>query len=303
MDQTTYPSLIQLGPYATLIVALIVALWGRALISWGLLAALLVWSISVELVSPLGAVFVLALCAAALGWKSISKTPPTHGNTPAPTLKRRALSVASFSLLFILSVLFLIHKVPGFKNTELLAPMTLGHAAGEYYLRMALDKPLFALVILAAGLIAIPSIRPQEIIAKTVQPMFVTLGVVLGVGLLAGFIAWDPKMPPELMLWAGSNFFFTCLAEEIFFRGLIQERAQQLLSKVNYGPLIAVTLTAALFGVSHAAGGAVYVLMVFLAGLGYGWTYYRTRSIIAATGVHFVLNITHLLLFTYPHAV
>lgn len=298
-------SYVLLMPYVLLICAQIVALSGRIKIAWGLLAALIVWSVSVGLIAALGVLFIVALCAAALWWKSVAESTTAAENTQASSaLIRRVISIAAFSVLFILSVLFLIHKVPGFAvNTEIIPPITLGHAAGEYTLRWSLDKPLFALVMLAVGLIAASRLTPKEIAVKTLVPLIATLSIVLGLGVLFGFIAWDPKLPPQLALWGISNFFATCLAEELFFRGLIQQRLQQIFKNVNYGHLIAITLTAALFGASHAGGGALYTVLATIAGLGYGWTYYRTGSILAATTVHAALNIFHLVFFTYPYAV
>ena len=55
-----------------------------------------------------------------------------------------------------------------------------------------------------------------------------------------------------------------------------------------------------LFGVAHLAGGAVYVALAAVAGIGYGWIYASTRSIAAAILAHAGLNTVHFLLFSYP---
>jgi simple sugar transport system ATP-binding protein len=54
------------------------------------------------------------------------------------------------------------------------------------------------------------------------------------------------------------------------------------------------------FGVVHAGGGAMYVLLSIAAGIGYGWIYASTRSLAAATLAHAGLNTIHFFLFTYP---
>ena len=42
------------------------------------------------------------------------------------------------------------------------------------------------------------------------------------------------------------------------------------------------------------------MVMVALAGMGYGFAYLKTRRIEAAVLVHFLVNFTHLLFFSYP---
>jgi membrane protease YdiL (CAAX protease family) len=41
-------------------------------------------------------------------------------------------------------------------------------------------------------------------------------------------------------------------------------------------------------------------ILLFGAGLGYGWVFMRTQRIEAAMAVHFGVNAVHFLLFTYP---
>ena len=56
---------------------------------------------------------------------------------------------------------------------------------------------------------------------------------------------------------------------------------------------------------NYDAGFAVvltYVLLSTLAGVGYGAAYHVTGRVEAGMLVHFLLNLTHLFLFTYPFA-
>jgi uncharacterized protein len=65
---------------------------------------------------------------------------------------------------------------------------------------------------------------------------------------------------------------------------------------------VALLVASALFGLAHFGGGWLYVIAATLAGLGYGWAYLRTKRIEASMFVHFALNATHFLFFTYPFA-
>lgn len=42
------------------------------------------------------------------------------------------------------------------------------------------------------------------------------------------------------------------------------------------------------------------MLLAFVAGMGYGWIYYRAKRIEASILTHFTLNFLHILFFTYP---
>ena len=51
---------------------------------------------------------------------------------------------------------------------------------------------------------------------------------------------------------------------------------------------------------AHLAGGITYVLLATVAGIGYGTAYHLTGRVEAGIVVHFLLNLSHLVLFSYP---
>ncbi len=114
------------------------------------------------------------------------------------------------------------------------------------------------------------------------------------------FVWFDPKLAPSLPIWAVTNLLFVCLAEEGFFRGFIQKYLCLTLRRVRYGNAIAIILSSILFGLSHFLGGTRYVILSTIAGIGYGWIYWRTQRLEASILTHFSLNLVHFLLFTYP---
>ncbi|WP_185964325.1 CPBP family intramembrane glutamic endopeptidase [Aliikangiella marina] len=91
------------------------------------------------------------------------------------------------------------------------------------------------------------------------------------------------------------------MAEETFFRGFIQQRLYYLFEKDSLWhktiPLIVASL---LFGLVHFAGGIGYVVASTVAGIGYGLAYQITQRIEVAILSHTLLNLVHLVLFTYP---
>lgn len=107
----------------------------------------------------------------------------------------------------------------------------------------------------------------------------------LGLAFALGFLQWQPLAFGVLLGFAFSNAFST-LAEEAFFRGLVQAPLQQ---RVQRWPCLLVV--ALLFGAVHLAGGWLFASFAALAGLGYALTYERSQSIWAAVLVHLGLNV------------
>jgi membrane protease YdiL (CAAX protease family) len=138
-------------------------------------------------------------------------------------------------------------------------------------------------------------------ILKRVAPVFlVTVAAVMVCTLALGYVRLDPKWTPLFLVWAIANLFFSCMAQEAFFRGFVQRELAALGSNRTRAAWIAISATAVLFGLAHLGGGWKYALASTLAGLGYGWAYHRTQRVEGAMAVHFGLNATHFLLFTYP---
>jgi membrane protease YdiL (CAAX protease family) len=132
-------------------------------------------------------------------------------------------------------------------------------------------------------------------------PVFAAAAVVIMVLTLAlGYVRFDPKWTPLFFLWAPANLFFTCLSEETFFRGFLLRELAQLGSHRRRAAGVALAVSSVLFGLVHLPGGWTYALAAMLAGAGYGWAYLRTQRVEAGMAVHFALNATHFLLFTYP---
>ena len=129
-----------------------------------------------------------------------------------------------------------------------------------------------------------------------------TLLAILALSLALGFVRFDPTPAPFQIfaLWAWTNLFFTCIAEEAVFRGLLQRGLERALRRFRRGDLVALVAASVVFGVAHLAGGWRYVALSAVAGLGYGAAQQRTGRLEAAILTHFAVNFIHFLAFTYP---
>ncbi|OGS40686.1 MAG: hypothetical protein A3K77_01670 [Euryarchaeota archaeon RBG_13_31_8] len=85
---------------------------------------------------------------------------------------------------------------------------------------------------------------------------------------------------------------FQPIGEEIFFRGFLFEKIE------GYGgAIIAIFITAFLFGIAHMSYGKIYpVLMPILIGIILGFVVAKTKNLYSAIIAHIVFNVTSLAL-------
>ncbi len=214
-----------------------------------------------------------------------------------------AVRTVAWGVVLILGVALAIHAIPWIRNVLVLDAVAVSAAAADYTLYWNYDKGFAGVVLYAA------CVQPQagtawvRATAATAAIALLTLVAVGAAATAAGFVAWDPKWPAILGVWVPANLFLTCVAEEAFFRGLLQRHLGRALRGRMRAPApAAVLVAAAAFGVAHFAGGITYVLLATLAGVGYGAACHLTGRVEAGILVHFALNLAHLLLFTYPFA-
>jgi membrane protease YdiL (CAAX protease family) len=204
----------------------------------------------------------------------------------------------------LFSLALMAHIVPGFSNVLIVRDAVLSPDAVPYTLFLNFDKAQIGLFLLAFGP---PLIASGADWVKMLTVALPRLGLLIGIVMIGalsiGQVRFDPRLPEFFPIWAWANLLFTCAAEEALFRGVIQRRLQGpsmgsggTTSREIAGLLIAGVL----FGVAHYAGGGSAIVLATIAGIGYGWSYWRTNRIEGSILAHFLLNTTHILLFTYP---
>jgi len=187
------------------------------------------------------------------------------------------------------------HHWSGFANPLLLENMK--NIGGTRPLNFNIDKAIVGYVLLAY----LVSFNSRAIAWRIaiIYSLFVSLVaciVLIPSAILIGYADWQPTIPNGLALWIASNLFVTCIAEEAYFRGFIQNRLQDSLTvQPDRAPIIALVMTSALFGIAHIGSGVVLACLAGIAGLFYGYVYQQTGRLAAAIFVHFSLNLTTLL--------
>ena len=217
-----------------------------------------------------------------------------------PSLVATALTVTTLLLALALAV----HDLPGFNNPLVAVDLRLSPDSPPITPYASFDKG-------AAGLLLV-AYYCQRVKARSEWPAVIATGVAAGaatalvvVGLIAalGFIAPDPKLPGFALMSVPINLLLTCVAEEAFFRGVVQERLMRVIGPSSRWRWLPLAASSVLFGLAHAGGGIALAVAATVAGVGYGVAYGRTRRIEAAVLAHFMLNAVHFFGFTYPYVV
>jgi hypothetical protein len=216
------------------------------------------------------------------------------------------------AILIMLVVGLAAHLLPGFINLQLLEQVKAGPQSAPFDLYINLDKPVAALVLLyvvqgcrtwqgngtvfAADSRWSPALQatPRWVLLLGVQ--IICCAVVMLLAWLSGYVIPEPKLPSWWWLFLVNNLLFTCIAEEAFFRGYLMNQLQRVMPAIG-----ALLLSSVVFGLAHSAGGPHYVLLASVAGMGYGLLFVYGRHLMWPIVGHALLNLLHLLLFTYPY--
>ena len=275
-------------PYLLLWSALGMAMFPGGRWGWPMFTALSIVAALVAGIVEWGGLVVIALFAGAC----LAAVRPTLS---------AALRTLAWGIVGICAVALATHQVPWIHNVLIFDAVAVSPSAADYTLYWNYDKALAGVLLYSV------CVQPQRrtkwnraIVATAAIAVLTPLWVVVP-AVAIGFVAWDPKWPAILVMWVPANLLVTCVAEETFFRGILQRHlAGALRGRIPNGALVALLVAAAAFGTAHIAGGSAYAVLATLAAIGYGVAYQITQRVEASILVHFTLNLVHLTLFTYP---
>lgn len=211
----------------------------------------------------------------------------------------RIYQVTGHALLIATACALALHLFPGFYNLNIWDKVQITPDAVPFTMYLNLDKPLIAFWLL----FLLPWIRPTRplhvALARGAQGALAVTVVCLLPAMALGLIVWSPKLPEGSWLWLLNNLLLICFAEEVLFRGYLQQGISRRLASVRYHTTLAIVITASLFGLAHITGGWHMVLIAGIAGVGYGIAF-RYGGLLAAILAHCGFNTVHFFLFTYP---
>jgi membrane protease YdiL (CAAX protease family) len=283
--------LLAIIPFALLLLA-VLGLWIHRVAWFAALTAAIVAAYFTGALQDTAILWIALLAAAAWMYR-------WRKSSASSSRAQRLIAAVAFSLMALAMGLALL---PGFPRVILVEDLVLSPGAMPYTLGLGFPKVVGGILIL--GIIhqeRVRSWREFGAVLRRAAPIYaVTAILVMLLTLGLGYVKFDPKWSLLFLVWAPVNLFFTCLAEEAFFRGFLLRELSEIGANRQRALAIAFGVSAILFGMVHLAGGWKYALAATIAGLGYGWAYHRTQRVEAGMAVHFALNATHFLLFTYP---
>ncbi|HYR83593.1 MAG TPA: type II CAAX endopeptidase family protein [Terriglobia bacterium] len=133
----------------------------------------------------------------------------------------------------------------------------------------------------------------RRILRTGISNFLIFAAIAIPLGLAIGFISYSfslPKLYPVPALFAGI-FLFTALPEEFLFRGLIQNWIEHATGNQRLSLIVA----AVIFGAAHLNNGPPipnyrYFLMAGIAGIFYGRAWRSTRSLMASSLTHALVD-------------
>jgi len=274
----------------------------RVAVSAGWLALAIAHGYAAGVVTPIGVLAILAFGLVCYGYSRQRLTRSASSVTAnAPRHGARAVYAAALVATVVFSLALMAHVAPGFSNVLVVKDAVLSPGAAPYTLFLNFDKAQIGLFLLAFGPPLLSSRAAwMTMILAALPRTIVVIAVLMVCALSIGQVRPDVKLPDILPVWAWSNLLFTCTAEEALFRGVVQRQLQYRLGETTGGTAAALAAAGILFGAAHYAGGARAIVLATIAGIGYGWVFWRTNRIEASILSHFLLNAAHILFFTYP---
>lgn len=196
-----------------------------------------------------------------------------------------------------------LHLMPGFSPVVFIDGVRLSPDADPMRLSAHVDAGMAGLVLLV--FFCRRANTPGEwrqALAGAMPVALVTVVCVIGLAWAVGHVRPEGNLPPFTAAFLAKMLLWTCVLEEAFFRGIVQGGLASSRFVVARPALrwLPLAVASVLFGLAHAAGGWAMVGLATVAGVGYGLAYARTGRIESAIAVHFLLNATHFLGFTYP---
>jgi len=110
-----------------------------------------------------------------------------------------------------------------------------------------------------------------------------------------------PPKEQDWISWLFYQFMYVAVAEEVFFRGYMQNNILRLTNPGKDGQRrwkwLSIALSAACFAVAHIIiQGRIILVLTFLPGLVLGWLFIRTRSLLAPILFHGLANTCYCLM-------
>lgn len=206
-----------------------------------------------------------------------------------------------FLLGLIASVFAIFYPIPGIINWQVVKAFQFSYKAIPYGVSLSIPSFLTALFFLWFSNASLMNEGNwEETIKKSL--IIALLGAIVwsAAAYYMGVVTIDIKPTNFYFLWGFHYLFFVCAAQEVIFRGMIQNFLMLRLQIIQGGKWLALGLAAVIFSLLYYQAGWIQMGLAIILGLFSGYAYLRTRKIEASILVHFFISSTHFLLLSYP---
>lgn len=247
--------------------------------------------VALGLMPPVNALAIGGFVIALYGYKTSSNRPAIHH--------------LLWLFAFIIGVFIATYRPENF-GYPLIASLPYLHAGGEpFQLYLNVSKAL-AGWMLVIFLLNYQRSKESAWIQRQDYALILVAAVVLFIIISAQQLLqleWTPKLPRVTPLFILVNVAITCVAEEAFFRLLLQRHLMRQFLNTYLRIIIPVIVVGLIFAFTHHAALDALFVVYAIAGAGYALVYALTERFTMAVAVHAGVNIAHFLLLPYPLSV
>lgn len=207
-------------------------------------------------------------------------------------------------LAIALSLGLALRYFPGFTGYPIVEKVKISSDGAPYSLYLNFSKPFIGIFVLAVGFPLVKNLRELSEVMKTAIPMALAgIGIMIFLALYSGLIHFDPKFPSLFWFFLIENLIFVSIIEEAFWRGFVQKELFRAFgSRGALAQIGCVGITALAFAALHYfwVPNLGFLALVLVASIIYGSIYQFTKALEASIFTHWLFNIVHFSLFTYP---
>lgn len=215
-------------------------------------------------------------------------------------IRHKTVAIALWLVTLLLGFFIAIYR-PGDFHYPLIWHFSELHEGGkDFALYANTSKALGGYLVIIWFLMRLPRDETRPSLGLSVVAILTaTIFLLLIANLLFG-VRWQPKLPEGWLYFVVVNLGITVIAEEAFFRLLVQRQLVLLFSNKKPGVWIAAASATGLFALAHTTTPGPALLLFLVAGAVYSAVYAYTNRLSMAVAVHFGVNILHFLLLEYP---
>lgn len=206
-------------------------------------------------------------------------------------------------ILFAITAIFLLlnymHILPGFNNLCILKNVHISSDAIPFTSYLNYNSLVLTYFILIFSseinlLNRLNKILPT--LKAGVLYGLIAVLILLPISYTFSFIRYDFKLTNYTLIFIFVNLIFTCIPEEIFWRGFIQTKIQKYTNSI-----VSVLITSLIFASIHIIfAGIFFATLAFIASIIYGLAYIKTKRIEVSIICHYLVNVGQFIFFTYP---